>query len=670
MWLYEHRPCRSGWRDHRATTPPTYYLRVQDPQQTPRRPKPTQPSINSSKMMQAQVAAGGGPRYTRSHLLRPHGSRPVPSSPLHFCSPTGQQPNYTERGQSMPSPATLEQSQSPNSDIPNVLPLPSATGQDVHVKTAAPVAVLQQERGFVSPLPTSGLFQYNPFESTTRFRGRTLPPLLPIADLSPDNLRYLSILANEVQIASYHIRLSDYHKWIEQYPALCSETGNLHQHFQCRRLPHQNHDGNEPMVSLNIKTIPSAYHDVIGRDVSRQTRKNIEQAIGDPYELRLSIGNTMEFVGFEGDEYDDLLAPTAKKVPDCAILPASAEFPSVAIEVGFSESWEDLLSDAHLWLHGTKDETKAVLLFVLREGTHVDTYSVGEDKIPKSVIYKEKFTWPFIHPESLDDQEPPRRLPMITLNDPDSPLLRMLNPAESSRQEIARPAERALRDYYLTADKVGTLFPQLVEPLDATVFLFRRKTQDTSAAIPLHEFDDPTPKQRFRRDLECHFKCTFMRDDTAVRHMEKLTINICELLGTGDESDGVVVYDLEELAEEIKRERPRMATTRAVERAAAAVAKLQLKHSAWKKQELEDLIGKKRIERTPDNGEDGSRKKRRVTGRNVLGNADLKIGPVRSFAELKKLRKADDYHAAEENEEEERDESKGLDKDWNPTCGV
>ena len=67
-----------------------------------------------------------------------------------------------------------------------------------------------------------------------------------------------------------------------------------------------------------------------------------------------------------------------------------------------------------------------------------------------------------------------------------------------------------------------------------------------------------------------------------VRDVETLTINISELLGTGDQ-EGVVAYDLEELAKVILREQPRMAKKRAVKRVAVAVAKLQLENTQAQK---------------------------------------------------------------------------------------
>lgn len=274
------------------------------------------------------------------------------------------------------STTTLHTDATPASETCSTQPIPLAAGKDVRGMAAvsaspvqaqcASVALLRTEQS-ARPVPTSDLFQYDPFESTITCLRSTLPPLIPLPDLSPDRLLYLSALGSEANIAPYQISLSNYHRWLEHYPSLYSESGNLRRRFQCCRSPYRASNG-EHIVSLNIKAMPSAYHDAIGRYVSRQTSKEVERVTGDPDDLGLSVGTSMEFVGFEGEQYDDLLAPTAAKVPDCAILPAKAEFPTVAVEVGFSESWEDLLSDAHLWLHGTKHETKAVLLFLLQEG--------------------------------------------------------------------------------------------------------------------------------------------------------------------------------------------------------------------------------------------------------------------------------------------------------------
>ncbi|KAF8415968.1 hypothetical protein EV426DRAFT_711766 [Tirmania nivea] len=79
-----------------------------------------------------------------------------------------------------------------------------APGQHVHVRAA-------------------GLHYYNRTRAFTAFRRLTLPTLLPIAP------------ACEVKIALYHIPRSDYHQWLQHYPALRSETGSLHRH--CRHRP-------------------------------------------------------------------------------------------------------------------------------------------------------------------------------------------------------------------------------------------------------------------------------------------------------------------------------------------------------------------------------------------------------------------------------------------------
>ena len=85
--------------------------------------------------------------------------------------------------------------------------------------------------------------------------------------------------------------------------------------------------------------------------------------------------------------------------------------------------------------------------------------------------------------------------PKTALDDLQSPLLRILDPTELNFPEVAEAAEKALRKYYLTSDKAGTFLPPLVNPIDATVFLLRRKAEESSPNIKTYWFEDPTPKQ-------------------------------------------------------------------------------------------------------------------------------------------------------------------------------
>jgi len=246
----------------------------------------------------------------------------------------------------------------------------------------------------------------------------------------------------------------------------------------------------------------------------------------------------------------------------------------------------------------------------------------------------------------------------------------MLNPAESSVSVIAGAAEKALREYYLDSNQAGTLLPPLVEPLDATVFLFRRKGEDASASIQPHEFDDPTPQQKFKQDMECHFRSTFIVDDTPIRDVGAFTIKICDLLGTDITRNDVAVYDLEKLSEVVMREQPRMAKTRAVERAAMTVAKLQLQHSqARKMHELGPGVGRHNLDQDADDREEHGRKKRKITARKVFGDVELNVGRAMSFAQLKKSCR--DYAGEEIQEEDtESGESNGSEEEWTADCGV
>ncbi|KAF8442511.1 hypothetical protein BGX38DRAFT_780615 [Terfezia claveryi] len=56
------------------------------------------------------------------------------------------------------------------------------------------------------------------------------------------------------------------------------------------------------------------------------------------------------------------LSRTAKKIPDVAFGRLSDNFPTLAVEVGFSELWPSLIEDVRLFLTGIENVTKVVLL--------------------------------------------------------------------------------------------------------------------------------------------------------------------------------------------------------------------------------------------------------------------------------------------------------------------
>ena len=130
--------------------------------------------------------------------------------------------------------------------------------------------------------------------------------------------------------------------WLFKYPKLLSEDSHFNRSFEIS-------DG--ASAKLCIKAMPTPYHDAVGRYMHSQTTNSVGTAYGrDPNGIGLWFSNP-EFNGFGGPMYDGLIAPFMKKTPDFATLPKENEFPSVATEVGFTQTWRELFEDAKLWLY-------------------------------------------------------------------------------------------------------------------------------------------------------------------------------------------------------------------------------------------------------------------------------------------------------------------------------
>ena len=226
-------------------------------------------------------------------------------------------------------------------------------------------------------------------------------------------------------------------------------------------------------------------------------------------------------------------------------------------------------------------------------GAYVKNYKCGTrgTVISKSKATKHKWDWPFYQPREntssdINDQEsfPPK----IALADPASALIKILDP-RSSTLDTCRAAEELLGDYYLSADASDSLIPPLVEPVDATVYLFRRRTD--AEVEPEPDWADPTPDAHFKQLLSCHFKVKFMNNDTPLPDVKPLVMHLNDILGISNQLEAkVITYDLKELADMIPRERLRMQQHRAVNRAHAAIKVLQdQQNKVAQKRKMEEL---------------------------------------------------------------------------------
>lgn len=124
------------------------------------------------------------------------------------------------------------------------------------------------------------------------------------------------------------------------------------------------------------KCSPTAVHDTIERfftDSIRSIRHT--HSLTESEEL-FAFSTSPDIGGFSGDyansrKQSDMaiipLLPPAVEEADDDPEPLNDGFPLVAVEVGFSETYEQLLADMKLWLKGSEGKVRAVVLVSLTE---------------------------------------------------------------------------------------------------------------------------------------------------------------------------------------------------------------------------------------------------------------------------------------------------------------
>lgn len=146
--------------------------------------------------------------------------------------------------------------------------------------------------------------------------------------------------------------------------------------------------------TLITKCSPTAVHDTIERfftDSIRSIRRthNLTEA-----EELFAFSTSPDIGGFTGDhansrKQSDMsiipLLPPAVEEADDDPEPLNDGFPLVAVEVGFSETYEQLQTDMELWLKGSEGKVRAVILISLTETPKysakpfLDDYTVEPD---------------------------------------------------------------------------------------------------------------------------------------------------------------------------------------------------------------------------------------------------------------------------------------------------
>ena len=161
-------------------------------------------------------------------------------------------------------------------------------------------------------------------------------------------------------------------------------------------------------------------------------------------------------------------------IPDVAFGRVSDSFPTLAVEVGFSELWPSLLENALLFLTGTEDVTKVVLLIKLVEKKPYGDYvnPMTGQKIKCCRAKANMFRWPGsgVEKEEAQNGDPASEEGPANSNDHSSRLIQwngvLMPPAPSppdpkdvDNNLTLAGIEYLLETYFLATDNLNLLFP-------------------------------------------------------------------------------------------------------------------------------------------------------------------------------------------------------------------
>ncbi|KAG0127483.1 hypothetical protein HOY82DRAFT_593297 [Tuber indicum] len=128
-----------------------------------------------------------------------------------------------------------------------------------------------------------------------------------------------------------------------------------------------------------IKCMPTSTHNSFQRFFVRNISRALDAKIGaSQADHLLEIDSGTTFGGFKGD-----WTGSSEKVPDAYVKPSGSEFPSVVCEAGWSETLEDLIADARLWLLYTGGLTKIVIILSIIEK---DTRNTQATDLPEKIL--------------------------------------------------------------------------------------------------------------------------------------------------------------------------------------------------------------------------------------------------------------------------------------------
>jgi len=503
-----------------------------------------------------------------------------------------------------------------------------------------------------------------------------LVKLPALQDLTPTILRTLISSDYGSDVVYPNVSSDQYEAWLRTFPELLEANSHdtrliyfTHAYTLVRDASGQTAVS---VPSLIVKCMPSPWHEACSSYIMSEAIQGVARiSPGGLRNLGLRCRANWEFSNFTPScDAGSQLSRTAKKIPDVAFGRLSDSFPTLAVEVGFSELWPSLLEDARLFLTATENVTKVVLLIKLVEQKANGDYAnpITGQKVKCWKAKANMFRWPGTAVEEqevqggdpADAEEPPdansqnSQPPIPTPPPPPDPKGIDSNP---TLEEL----ECVLETYFLATDALGILFPPLIAPLTATLYRYRRRSpEDTIDANGNHTLD-----------LFCTTRIPFLEDNEVVRGA-KFALGLHNILASDPEVSsfpGAVEYDLELLAQDIVEENRNMQKKRARVR-----AKKVLEHwVAGIRKQTASLLNSVRLELVVGVGEKETRSTRKRVRHAVLVDTER----CTSFVGFKKqrLRGEDgdergyehedgDVDGDAEEEDDDQYDNKIEDEDW------
>lgn len=487
---------------------------------------------------------------------------------------------------------------------------------------------------------------------------------LSLQDLTPTILRTLISSDYGSNIVYPNVSSDEYEAWLRTFPELLeanTHDARLNYFTHAYTLVKDTGGQTISIPSLIVKCMPSPWHEACSSYIMSEAIQGVARiSPGGLRKLGLRCRANWEFSNFTPKcDTGSQLSRTAKKIPDVAFGRLSDNFPTLVVEVGFSELWPSLMEDARLFLTGTENVTKVVLLIKLMEQKVNGDYTnpITEEKVKCWKAKANMFHWPGDAVEEQEVEEPrdadsQNSWPPIPTPPPPP------DPKDIGNNPILEKLEFALETYFLATDALRILFPPLIAPITATLYRYRQRSpEDTIDAN-----GDPS------LDLFCTAKISFLEDNKVVQGA-KFVLGLHDILGTDSEigsSQEGVEYDLGLLAQDIVEENLNMRKKRARIR-----AKKVLEHwIAGVRERSASLLNRVRQELVVGVGEKKTRSTRKRVRHGVLVGNDR----CTSFIGFKKQRlqgedgdergKEHEDRDVDSNTEDDKYDNKIQDEDW------